>query len=82
MPIRTNFESSFPLGASVGGIFQVVSFPATLGVLQNDAAPRSVDDPPFLDLLQGPKAAETGEIVVQAAISHARRLRGAVDFTH
>jgi len=52
------------------------------GVLQNDAAPTIIDKPPFLDLLQGPKAAEAGKFIVEAAISYAWGLRGAVDFTH
>jgi hypothetical protein len=55
---------------------------ALLGVLQNDAAPIIIDNSPFLDLLQGSKAAETGEVVVQAAISYARGSSGAVDITH
>jgi hypothetical protein len=41
-----------------------------------------IDDPPFLDLLQGSKAAQTGVVIVQAAISYARGLSGAVDITH
>jgi hypothetical protein len=53
-----------------------------LGVLQNEAAPMLIDDPPFLDLLQGSKAAETGIVIVQAAISYARGSNGAVDITH
>jgi hypothetical protein len=52
------------------------------GVLQNDAAPMNVDHAPFLDLFQGSEAAEAGEVVVQAAISNAGGLSGAVDFTH
>jgi len=35
-----------------------------LGILQDDAAPMIVGDPPFLDLLQGSKAAEAGQVVV------------------
>jgi len=41
-----------------------------------------VDNRPFLDFLQGSKTAEAGIIVVQAAISDARGLSGAVDITH
>jgi hypothetical protein len=41
-----------------------------------------IDNPPFLDLLDGPKAAETGKVIVQATISYARGLRAAVDITH
>jgi hypothetical protein len=53
-----------------------------LGVLKNDKTPMMIDNPPFLDLLQGSKAAEAGKVIVQAAISYARRLSGAVDITH
>jgi hypothetical protein len=55
---------------------------ALLGVLQNDAAPMSIDESPFLDLLQGSEAAEAGEVIVQAAISYARGLSGDVGITH
>ena len=41
-----------------------------------------IDNPPFFDLLQRAKAAETGQVVVEAAISDARRLSGAVNVTH
>jgi len=53
-----------------------------LCVLQNDAAPMIVGNPPFFDLLQGSKAAEAGKVIVQAAIAHARGLNGAADITH
>ena len=53
-----------------------------LGVLQNDEAPLIIDNPPLFDLLQGSKAAETGKVIVQAAISYARGFRGIVDITH
>jgi hypothetical protein len=53
-----------------------------LGVLQNDAASMIIGNAPFLDLLQGTEAAEAGEVIVQAAISYARGLSGAVDITH
>jgi hypothetical protein len=52
------------------------------GVLQNDSAPMIIDNAPFFDLLQRPKAAETCQVIVQAAIAYARGLIGAVDFTH
>jgi hypothetical protein len=35
-----------------------------LGVFQNDTAPMIIDKPPFLDLLQGSKAAQTGVVIV------------------
>jgi hypothetical protein len=43
-----------------------------LGVLQDDAAPLIIYQPPFLDLLEGSKTAEAGEVIVQAAIAYAR----------
>jgi len=55
---------------------------ALSGVLQNDAPTMSVDNAPFFDLIQGSKAAEAGQVIVQAAISYARGLSGAVDFIH
>jgi hypothetical protein len=53
-----------------------------LGVLQDDAAPMTIDNPPFFDFLQGAKAAEAVKVIVKAAISYARGLSGAVDITH
>jgi hypothetical protein len=50
--------------------------------MQNDTAPMIIDNPPFFDLLQGSKAAEAGKVIVQAAISYARGLRGGMDITH
>jgi hypothetical protein len=35
-----------------------------LGVLQNHTAPMLIDNPPFFDLLERPKAAEAGKIIV------------------
>jgi hypothetical protein len=52
------------------------------GILQNDPAPMFIDDPPFLDLVQGSKAAQAGQVIVQAAISNARGLSAVVDVTH
>jgi hypothetical protein len=52
------------------------------GVLQNDAAPVIVDHPPFFDLVQGSKAAKANQVIVQAAITYARRVQGTVDVTH
>jgi hypothetical protein len=43
---------------------QVVRGFPVLGILQNDAAPMMIDDPPFFDLLQGSKAAQTGVVIV------------------
>ena len=45
-----------------------------LGILENDAAPMIVGEPPLLDLLQGSKAAEADKVIVQAATSYARGL--------
>jgi hypothetical protein len=50
--------------------------------MQNDAAPMTIGNAPFFDLLQGAKAAETGKVIAQAAISNARGLSRAVDMTH
>jgi hypothetical protein len=55
---------------------------ALLRVLQNHAAPQIVGNRPFLDLIQGSKAAKTGKVITQAAISYARRLSGSADITH
>ena len=53
-----------------------------LGVLQNDMAPTIVNNSPLFDLFERSKAAEAGKVIVQAAISYARRLNGGVDITH
>jgi hypothetical protein len=60
----------------------LIGLAALPGVLQNDAAAMNIDHAPFLDFIQGSKAAEAGEVIVEAAISHARGLSGAVDITH
>jgi hypothetical protein len=44
--------------------------------------PIPVDKPPFFDLLDRSKAAETDEIVIQTAISYARGLRRVFDMIH
>jgi hypothetical protein len=53
-----------------------------LGVLQNNPAPMIIGDSPLLDLLQRSKATEADEVIVQAAISYARGLSGAVEVIH
>jgi hypothetical protein len=50
--------------------------------LQYGAASMIVDHGPLFDLLQGSKAAEAGQVIVQAAISDAGGLSGAVDIIH
>jgi hypothetical protein len=60
----------------------LIGLSPSLGVLQNDMAALIVDNPPFLDLFERSKTAEARKIVVQAAISYARGLGGAVDITH
>jgi hypothetical protein len=55
---------------------------ALFGVPQNHPAPIVINHAPFLDLLQRSKTAETGIVVVQAAISDARGWSGAVDVSH
>jgi hypothetical protein len=52
------------------------------GILQNNAASMVIDNPPLFDLLQRAEAAETGVVIVEAAVAHARRLSGAVGITH
>jgi hypothetical protein len=52
------------------------------GILQDIAASMIIDKTPLFNLLQGSKAAETDEVIVQAAISDARRLGGAVGMGH
>jgi hypothetical protein len=42
----------------------LIYVPSLLGVFQNDTAPMIIDQPPFLDLLQGSKAAEAGKVIV------------------
>jgi hypothetical protein len=59
-----------------------MSLLALHGVLQDDQTSIVVDDAPLLDLLDGSKTAETGKVIVQAAISNAGRLHGAGDVTH
>jgi len=61
---------------------RLIGLSPLLGVLQNDAAPVIIDNPPFFDLVQGSKAAEAGIVVVEAAIAYARGLSGAVGITH
>jgi len=45
---------------------------ALFGVLQNHEAPLSVGQPPFLDLVQGSKAAKAGKVIAQTAIPYTR----------
>ncbi len=52
------------------------------GIQKNDAAPVPIGNSPFLDLLQGSKATQTGIVIVQAAIAYARGGGGAVDAAH
>jgi hypothetical protein len=55
---------------------------AALGIQQNNAAPMLVDDSPLLDLLDGPKTPDADIEVVQAAVSYAGGLGGALDLAH
>jgi hypothetical protein len=55
---------------------------ALLGINQNGAAPMIIDNSPFFDLFQGSKTPQASKVVVQAAISCAWRLSGALDITH
>jgi hypothetical protein len=45
-------------------------------------APGIVDNPPLFDLIQGSKASEADKVIVQAAISNAWGLSGAVEIIH
>jgi hypothetical protein len=54
----------------------------TPSILQNDSAPMLIDKPPFLDLIEGSKASEANQIIVQAAIPYARGLNSVVDICH
>ena len=60
----------------------LMSTSASFGILQNDVPSLTVDDAPFLYLVQGAKAAEAGEIVAETAISYAGRLDGPVIVIH
>jgi hypothetical protein len=55
---------------------------ALFRILQNDAAPTIIDESPFFDLFQGSKAAQAGQVVIQAAIADAGGLNSAVGITH
>jgi len=52
------------------------------GILHNAAAPKIIDNSPFFNLIERSKAAEANQVVVQAAISDARGLSGAVGVIH
>jgi hypothetical protein len=53
-----------------------------LGVLQNNAAPMIIDNPPFFDLFQGSMAAEAPKVIVQTAVPYARGLSAVIDIIH
>jgi hypothetical protein len=59
-----------------------MSLSALLGLLQNGTAPMIIDDAPIFDFVERPKASNADVVVIQAAISYARRLNGLVDITH
>ena len=75
-------KSECYLGIRRSLVQQLTRGAALLGVLQNHTAPMIIDHSPFLDLLQGSKAAEASIVIVQAAIADARGLSGAIEFTH
>ena len=52
------------------------------GVLQNDTFAGVIHQPPLLDFLDAAKAADADQIIVQAAVSFARRLYWAGDLIH
>jgi hypothetical protein len=76
------YESLLPGPVETALWRNLEGLPPLIGVLQNHTAPVIVDDAPFLDLLQGSKAADADEVVVQAAVSYAWGSSGAVDITH
>jgi hypothetical protein len=51
---------------------QLIKLSALLGILQNRPSAPIIRQPPFLDFIQGSKAAEAGIVIAQAAISYAR----------
>jgi hypothetical protein len=53
-----------------------------LSIAQNRLAPMIVDQRPFLNFLQRTEAAETGVVIVQAAVSYTGRLSEAVRIMH
>jgi hypothetical protein len=55
---------------------------ALLGIAQNDAPSMIIDQSPLFDLFQGSKAAQAGQVVIQAAIADAWGLSGTVNITH
>jgi hypothetical protein len=59
-----------------------MGLPALRGVLQDQLAAMLVGKGPLLDLFQGSKASQAGQVVAQAAIPDARRLSGVVHITH
>jgi hypothetical protein len=48
-----------------------MDLPALPGILQNRASPLIIGQPPFLNLIQGSKAAKTGKVIAQTAVSYA-----------
>jgi hypothetical protein len=49
----------------------LVDLSAVVGILQNHLPALSVSQPPFLDFIQGSKAAKAGKVIPKAAISYA-----------
>ena len=48
-----------------------MGLPAPPGIVQNEPAPLIIDDPPFLDLVDGAKTSQAGPVIIQAAIADA-----------
>src|SRR6201986_4116256 len=87
--VRKDLSSPTLLGSRVdagaGGyvpLGRLISLFAALSILQNDTAPLVTGNSPLFDLLQRSEAAETGQVIVEAAVSHAWRLSRAVGITH
>jgi hypothetical protein len=48
-----------------------MDIPALLGILQNRASPLIIGQPPFLNLIQGSKAAKAGKVIAETAVAYA-----------
>jgi|HubBroStandDraft_6_1064221.scaffolds.fasta_scaffold306335_3 hypothetical protein len=86
MRARNDFDSITASGAASSLRLAVHHLtgvlPALRGVLENAVPTSTIHDAPFFDFLKGSKASQTDQIIVQAAISYARRLSGIVHVTH
>jgi hypothetical protein len=42
----------------------LVDLSSSIGILQNNSTPMTIDNPPFLNLIQGSKTADAGTVIV------------------